>query len=98
MIHYHTSTELHSSSKEMQLFSSLKDFGFTILLRQHVLKHFKILREPCLILEWGFWQVVTMTIVELIYNPRVTGIESSPKEMQPYECCVSFGNDCSIDV
>ena len=94
MMHYHMLTELHSSSKEMQLFSSLEDFSFTILLRQHVLKHFKIVREPCLLLECGFWQVITMSIVELIHNPRVTGIQSSPKEMQPYGCCVSFGKDC----
>ncbi len=44
---------------------------------------------------WGFWQVVTMSIVEMMYNPRFTGIHSSPKERQLQKCCVSFEKECN---
>ncbi len=52
--------------------------------------------------EMGFWQVVTMSIVEMMYNPRFTAIHSSPKERQlqlllersvlgitPLNCCTA---------
>ncbi len=29
------------------------------------------------------------------YNPRFTGIHSSPKERQLQKCCISFQNDCN---
>ena len=44
--------------------------------------------------EMGFWQVVIMSIFKTMYNPRFTGIHSSPKVRQLENCCVSFGNDC----
>ncbi len=31
-----------------------------------------------------------------IYNPRFTGIHSSPKERQLQKCCVSFGKECTV--
>ncbi len=30
-----------------------------------------------------------------MYNPRFTGVHSSPKERQLQKCCVSFGKECS---
>ncbi len=44
--------------------------------------------------KWGFRQVVTRSIVEIMYNPRFTGIHSSPKERQLPKCCVSFEKEC----
>ena len=37
----------------------------------------------------------TMSIVKMMYNPRFTGIHSSPKERQLAKCCVSFEKECT---
>ncbi len=34
-----------------------------------------------------------MLIVEMMYDPRSSGIQSSPKEMQLPKTCVSFGEE-----
>ncbi len=36
--------------------------------------------------------------VEMMYNPRFTGIHSSPKERQLPKCCVSFDKECTSPV
>ncbi len=54
------------------------------------------MRDPWLILKWAFRQIVTMSIVIMMHNPRFTRIHSSPKETQLQKCCVSFGKDCSF--
>ncbi len=46
-------------------------------------------------LKWRFWQVVTLSIVEMMDSPRFTGIHSSPKERQLRKCCVSFEKECT---
>ncbi len=73
----------------------MEEFTFTISPMWDVLKQFKIVRGPRSILKWGFWQVVTMNIVEMMYNPGFTGIHSSPKERQLPKCCVSFEKECN---
>ena len=35
-------------------------------------------------------------MIEMMYNPRSTGIHSSSKEKQLQKCYVSFRNDCSV--
>ncbi len=55
---------------------------FKIFLRWHLLTHFRIVREPWGILEWGFLQVVTGDVAKVAHGPRFTEILCSSKEMQ----------------
>ena len=55
---------------------------FKIFLSWHVLKHFKILRKPWGIFEWGLLYGVTMWPGQMAHEPRFTDIHSSQKEMQ----------------
>ncbi len=41
-----------------------------------------------------FKSCVTKSTVEMMYDPRSNGIQSSPKEMQLLKTCVSFGEEC----
>ncbi len=81
--------KVHSVSKETQLF--LMDFSWGPGSGSCDPGSWEI----C-ILKWGFWQVVTLSIVEMMYNPRFTGIHSSPKERQLLKCCVSFEKECIL--
>ncbi len=46
--------------------------------------------------EWGFWQIVIRSIVEMTFGPKFTDLHSSPKERQLQKSCVSFGEECIL--
>ncbi len=54
------------------------------------------LQESWGILKWGFWQIATRSILQMIFGIKLNDVHSSPKERQLQKTCVSFGEECTL--
>ena len=82
-------SDIHSSQKERQLLNLLEASSFVKFKRWLVPRCLMTVREWRGIIEWGFWQIGTRSMVKIIFGPNFTDLHSSPKERQLQKSCVS---------
>ena len=87
-------SSIHSSQKETQHSNLLEASSFVIFQQWLVLRCLMTVQERGRILEWGFWQIGTRSIVKMTFGPNFTDLHSSPKERQLQKSCISFGEEC----
>ncbi len=84
-------SNIHSSQKEKQLSNLLEASSFVKFQRWLVLRCLMTVQERWGILEWGFGQIGTRSIVKMKFGPNFTDLHFSPKERQLQKRCISFG-------
>ncbi len=65
-------TAIHSSQRARPFSNSLEISSLRIFWQWFVLKCLRSVQEPPGIFQWGFWQIVTRSIVEMALGPKTT--------------------------